>query len=77
MIALGQEMSAAYSEQFLGSEQDILIEKVVPGAYVEGFTPHYQRARISLEGKGRPRRGKLIKARLDRTEEGILWGVPI
>lgn len=76
MISLGQEAAAAFIDRYIHTEREILVEKVVPGAYGEGFTPHYLRTRIALKGKGHHWRGKLIKAKLERIEEGdqIIWG---
>ena len=63
----------------LDTEQYVLVEKVLPYHYGEGFTPHYLRARVELKGKGRHWRGKLIKAKLTRIEEAeqIVWGTPL
>jgi threonylcarbamoyladenosine tRNA methylthiotransferase MtaB len=68
MIKLGEEMAAAYHRRFIGSVQPVLVEKVVPGAYAEGFSPHYLRVRIYSGNKSRHWRGKLVNARLENTD---------
>jgi threonylcarbamoyladenosine tRNA methylthiotransferase MtaB len=62
MIGLGEEMASAYRRQFLGTTQPVLVEKVVPYSYAEGFTPHYLRVRIASAIKGLHWRGKEIGA---------------
>ncbi len=64
MIKLGEELASAYKKNFLGSIQPVLVEKVIPFSYGEGFTPHYLRVRINSEIKGLHWRGKEINARL-------------
>jgi hypothetical protein len=44
------------------------VEKVVPGAYAEGFSPHYLRVRIYSGNKSGHWRGKLVNARLENTD---------
>ncbi len=68
MIQLGDKLAAEYRQQFLGSVQPILVEKVVPYTYGEGFTPHYLRARVNSSIKGLHWRGKEINARLEQIE---------
>lgn len=68
MIKLGEEMAAAYRRRFIGSVQPVLVEKVVPGAYAEGFSPHYLRVRIYSGNKSGHWRGKLVNARLENTD---------
>ncbi len=65
LIRLGEEMAVAYRQRFLGTVQPVLVEKVAPGIYGEGFTPHYLRVRIYSGNKNRHWRGKLINARLE------------
>jgi threonylcarbamoyladenosine tRNA methylthiotransferase MtaB len=65
LIKLGEEMATAYRRHFIGSVQPVLVEKVVPGTYAEGFSPHYLRVRIYSGNKNRHWRGKLINARLE------------
>jgi threonylcarbamoyladenosine tRNA methylthiotransferase MtaB len=74
MIALGQELAGTFRRKFVGTVQPVLVEKILPGALAEGFTPHYLRARVLLNGKSRGGRGKLIPARLEKEEEELLWG---
>jgi threonylcarbamoyladenosine tRNA methylthiotransferase MtaB len=64
MIKLGEEMASAYQQQFIGTVQPVLVEKVMPHSYGEGFTPHYLRVRIDMAIKGLHWRGKEIHARL-------------
>ncbi len=68
MIELGKEMASFYRQKFLGTVQPVLVEKVLPYAYGEGFTPHYLRVRIVSEFKGLHWRGKLINARLEKED---------
>jgi threonylcarbamoyladenosine tRNA methylthiotransferase MtaB len=65
LIKLGEKMAIAYRRHFIGSVQPVLVEKVVPGIYAEGFSPHYLRVRIYSGNKNRHWRGKLINARLE------------
>ena len=53
MIALGEEMADAFRRKFIHREEKVLIEKVVPQVYGEGFTRHYLRTRVALFGKGK------------------------
>ena len=64
LITLGQSLAKKYQGQFCSTLQPILIEKVVPYHYGEGFTPHYIRARVKCTGQGKKWRGKIITARL-------------
>lgn len=77
MIALGQKMADQYRLHFVGSVQPVLVEKVVPGEYAEGFTPHYLRVRIYSENKGKHWRGKLINARLESLDGPYLKAVAV
>ncbi len=74
MIALGEEMSLQYRRQFLNTVQPVLIEKVEPHAYGEGFTPHYLRARVKTEFKALHWKGKIIRARIDHVDKDRLEG---
>ena len=77
MIKLGEEMAAAYHKRFIGSVQPVLVEKVVPEAYGEGFSPHYLRVRIYSNNKSRHWRGKLINARLESIDGPHLKAVAV
>ncbi len=68
MIELGEEMASEYRKQFLDTIQPVLVEKVVPYAYGEGFTPHYLWVRINTSIKGIHWRGSEVNARLDQDE---------
>jgi threonylcarbamoyladenosine tRNA methylthiotransferase MtaB len=74
MIALGEKMSSEYRRQFLGTVQRVLVEKVVPCEYGEGFTPYYIRVKISSEIKGRHWRGKEIDVLIDNESDQYLTG---
>lgn len=69
MIELGAAMASAYRRQFIDTMQPVLVEKVVPYFYGEGFTPHYVRVRILSEIKGLHWRGKIINGYL-KEEDG-------
>lgn len=77
MMALSEKLSSGFRKKFIGAEQQVLVEKVEPGAYGEGFTEHYLRVRVALDGKGRGWRGKLIAARLETVEDHFIWAVPV
>ncbi len=77
MIELGAEMASMYRQEFLGTVQPVLVEKVVPYAYAEGFTPHYLRAKIYTDIKGLHWRGRLINARLEKDEDPVIAGVRV
>lgn len=77
MIKLGEDMASAYRKRFIGSVQPVLVEKVVPGAYGEGFSPHYLRVRIYSGNKSRHWRGKLINARLESIDGPHLKAVAV
>ena len=73
MIKLGNQLSAAYRRQFFGTTQPVLVEKVYPYQYAEGFTPHYLRVKISMAIKGLHWKGKEIRARiLDNEGPGLM-----
>lgn len=76
-IKLGKKMSASYRENFLGTVQPVLVEKVVSHQYAEGFTPHYLRVRIVTEIKGTHWRGKLINARLEKIDGPFIRAVRV
>lgn len=77
MIDLGNKMAASFRRKFIGSSQEVLIEKVRPNDYGEGFTPHYLRARVALDGRGRGWAGKLVNVKIEKEEGQFLWGVPL
>jgi threonylcarbamoyladenosine tRNA methylthiotransferase MtaB len=77
MIDLGNKMAASFRRKFIGSLQEVLIEKVRPHGYGEGFTPHYLRARVALDGRGRGWAGKLVDVKIEKEEGQFLWGVPL
>jgi threonylcarbamoyladenosine tRNA methylthiotransferase MtaB len=64
MIKLGDRMASEYRRQFAGAIQPVLIEKVEPYKYAEGFTPHYLRVRIETDKKALHWRGREIQALL-------------
>ena len=77
MIKLGNEMAEEYQRRFIGSVQPVLVEKVIPYCYGEGFTPHYLRTRIYTPIKGRHWRGKLVNARLESIDGSMLKASPV
>jgi len=77
MIKLGEEMASAYHRQFVGSVQPVLVEKVMPGVYGEGFTPHYLRVRIYSGNKNGHWRGRLINARLESIDGRYIKAVAV
>jgi len=77
MIRLGDEMAFAYRQKFIGSVQPVLVEKVVPNSYGEGFTPHYLRTRIITEIKGLHWKGRIINARLEKEEDTLIKAVHV
>ncbi len=72
MIRLGEQMASDYRKQFLGTVQPVLVEKVIPYAYGEGFTPHYLRVRIETDIKAGHWRGREIEAVLEAEEGSYL-----
>ncbi len=64
MITLGNRLAREYNSQFTGTVQPVLVEKVVPYQYGEGFTPHYVRVRIKTGLKALHWRGSEINARI-------------
>ncbi|MGM0651571.1 MAG: tRNA (N(6)-L-threonylcarbamoyladenosine(37)-C(2))-methylthiotransferase MtaB [Bacillota bacterium] len=77
MIELGEKMASDYRQRFIGTIQSVLVEKVVPYSYGEGFTPHYLRVKIDADIKGLHWRGKEIDARLEQEEGNCLRAVHI
>ncbi len=77
MIELGEEMASAYRQKFLGTIQPVLVEKVVPYSFSEGFIPHYLRVRIITDIKGLHWRGKVINARLEKEDGPYIRAVHI
>lgn len=77
MISLGEEMARAYRSGFIGSTEDVLVEKVdLLSSHGEGFTPHYIRVRTTLPGKVAYWQGKLIPVHLEGEEGSTLIGTP-
>lgn len=77
MIELGKKMAASFRRKFIGSLQEVLIEKVSPYDFGEGLTPHYLRTRVALDGRGRGWPGKAVTAKIEKEEGQFLWGDPI
>ncbi len=77
MIDLGSAMAAAFRRKFIGSAQDILVEKVMPHQCGEGLTPHYLRARVALDDRERGLVGELLTARIEKEDGQFLLGVPL
>jgi threonylcarbamoyladenosine tRNA methylthiotransferase MtaB len=67
LIALGQELSAAYRKQMLGTVQPVLIEEKLRGGLYAGYTPQY--VPVTCE---RGRIGEIAALRLNAlTKEGM------
>ncbi len=80
MIELGKKMAASFRRKFIGSRQEVLIEKVSgqdSQFFGEGFTPHYLRTRVSLDGRGRGWTGKAVEVIIEGEEGEFLRGVPL
>lgn len=77
MIELGEKMASEYRQRFIGTIQSVLVEKVLPYSYGEGFTPHYLRVKIDADIKGLHWRGREIDARLEQEEGNCLRAVHI
>ena len=74
MSDLGRRMADDFRRKFIATTQEVLIEKVRPYQYGEGFTPHYLRARVALEGRGKGWPGRMVAARLEKVEGPYLLG---
>ncbi len=68
MIKLGEQMASDYRRKLIGTIQPVLVEKVIPHSYGEGFTPQYVRVRINTDIKGLHWRGSEIFASLEEEE---------
>ncbi len=77
MIQLGENMASDYRQRFIGTIQSVLVEKVEPYNYGEGFTPHYMRVKIDADVKALHWRGREIDARLEQEEVNCLRAVHI
>ncbi len=77
MIELGQKMASDYRKRFIGTIQSVLVEKVVPYSFGEGFTPHYLRVKIDADIKALHWKGKEINARLEQEDGDCLRAVHI
>ncbi len=77
MIELGEKMASEYRQRFIGTIQSVLVEKVVPYSYGEGFTPHYLRVKIDADIKGLHWKGREIDARLEQEDGDCLRAVHI
>ncbi|NLA04172.1 MAG: hypothetical protein GX881_00455, partial [Firmicutes bacterium] len=74
MIALGRRMADDFRRKFIATTQEVLVEKVRPYQFGEGFTPHYLRARVALEGRGKGWPGRIVTVRLEKIEGQYLLG---
>lgn len=77
MIELGEKMASEYRQRFIGTIQSVLVEKVVPYSFGEGFTPHYLRVKIDADIKGLHWRGREIDARLEQEDGDCLRAVHV
>lgn len=72
-ILLGHKLAREYEKKFIRTVQPVLVEKVVPYEYAEGFTPHYVRVRIKSKIKGTHWRGKEVRACLTGSGKDALF----
>ncbi len=74
MIALGRQAAHIFRHRFIGTVQEVLVEQVLSSSLAAGFTPHYLRVKIPLNGKANPRRGALVPVLIESENEEILFG---
>ena len=72
LIQLGEELSAQFAAQFVGQEQEILVEEVSEGR-ASGLTPSYLRANVELGGR-EVSVGDLLSFEVEKWADGALWG---
>ncbi|MGO0122664.1 tRNA (N(6)-L-threonylcarbamoyladenosine(37)-C(2))-methylthiotransferase MtaB [Desulfothermobacter acidiphilus] len=71
LLLLGEELRQRYAERFLGREVDVLLERVESGQG-RGLSSHY--LTVIVEGASLVS-GHLVRVRVKRVVEGILYGV--
>ncbi len=76
LIALGDELSADFARQFLGAENEILVENSGEG-WVEGLTPAYLKARVATGGNRIAQKGDLLRFVAREWQNGALAGQQI
>ena len=69
LIALGNELSAEYEKNMLGSVHDVLMEEEVGDGLCEGYTREYLRVRA----QGMP--GEIVNLRLTEIDANVIIGV--
>lgn len=72
LIRLGDELSAAFADKFVGREVEILVEKVENGV-ADGLLPNYLRGRVEIGDKA-VGEGELLRFQARQWREGALWG---
>lgn len=72
LIELGDAMSAEFAAQFIGQGEEILVEEISDGR-ASGLTPSYLRGHVALGGR-RGEVGDLLSFKVERWEDGALWG---
>jgi len=65
-----------YRRSFLGSRQEVLVEKAKESGEIEGLTEHYLRVKSKIKGDARDLQGQMVIVELqeDDPEEDILTG---
>ncbi|MDW7738911.1 MAG: tRNA (N(6)-L-threonylcarbamoyladenosine(37)-C(2))-methylthiotransferase MtaB [Bacillota bacterium] len=77
MIELGEKMASEYRRQFIGQRVPVLVEKVEPYSYGEGFTPHYLRVKVNTDLKAVHWRGKIVNALLEKEDGPYIKAVRV
>ncbi len=72
LIALANQLSHDFAQQFLSLENEILVENVGEG-WAEGLTPEYLKARVEWHGAA-PQKGDLVSFVARSFESGVLIG---
>lgn len=71
LSALGEELARKYAQSFVGETLGVLVEKILPGGYLEGLTEHYLRVRFP----GDPAlRSKIVPVLVTASGKGFLSG---
>ena len=68
--AVAGEMERAYLEQWIGKTVPVLLEEEREGAW-RGYTPEYSPVAVAAEGD---LHNQVRQVRLERVEQGVLWG---
>ena len=68
--AVAKEMEAQYLQQWVGQTVPVLLEEERDGAW-RGYTAQYSPVAVSAQGEFH---NKVCAVRLERVEQGVLWG---